>query len=95
MIGWITEVIHDLGEWPLRLSLKLLLLQSVTCHGEMNNRRFMGIEKYKSGRGGGGGGGGCICVDRWKRSHVGIAVDIEYESVMHRRVNNVCGHVEI
>ena len=26
--------------------------------------------------------GGGICVDKWKRSHVGIAVDIEYESVM-------------
>ena len=46
---------------------------------EMNSRRIMGIDRYKSG------GGGCICVDRWKRSHVGIAVDIEYESVMHRR----------
>ena len=39
---------------------------------------FMGIDRYKSG-------GGVYCVDKWKRSHVGIAIVIEYASVMHRR----------
>ena len=29
-----------------------------------------------------------ICVDEWKRSHVGMAVDIEHESVIHRRILN-------
>ena len=38
----------------------------------------MGIDRYKSGEGGG------ICVDNLKRSHLGIAVDIQYESVMQR-----------
>ena len=27
-------------------------------------------------------------MDEWKRSHVGMAVDIEYESVIHRRILN-------
>ena len=38
-----------------------------------------------------------MCVDRWKRSRVGIVVDIEHGCVMHRCtwVKNVCGHVEI
>ena len=35
----------------------------------------MGIDRYKSWGGGEVGGGG-IFVGKWKRSHVGIAVDI-------------------
>ena len=27
-------------------------------------------------------------MDEWKRSHVGMAVDIGYESVIHRRILN-------
>ena len=40
----------------------------------------------------------CICVDKWKRSHVGKAVDMEYETVIHRRTpihTVVWGDVEI
>ena len=36
----------------------------------------MGIDRYKSCGDGGGGGGGGIFVDKWKRSHVSIAVKI-------------------